>query len=61
MSDLMACILSKELLVTKQFMTAKATSAEVERMFSTFDFVHNEIRNQLRVKKADKLAFLFKS
>ena len=42
-------------------MTAKATSPGVERMFSTFGFVHSKIRNQLGVEKAAKLAFLFKS
>lgn len=60
-SVLKDCISSKELFVIEQLMTAKATSAGVERMFSTFGFVHSKIRNQLGVEKAAKLAFLFKS
>ena len=42
-------------------MTAKATFAGVERMFSTFGFVPSKIWNQLGVEKAAKLAFLFNS
>lgn len=61
LSTLKDCISSKELLVIEQLMTAKATSAGVERIFSTFGFVHSKLRNQLGVEKAAKLAFLFKS
>ena len=55
------CVSSKELLIIEQLMTAKATSARVERMFSTLGFVHSKLRNQLRVEKAAKLVFMFKS
>ena len=51
----------KKIFVTEQLMTAKTTSARVERMFSTLGFVHSKLRNQLGVEKAAKLAFMFKS
>ena len=33
---------------------------EVERIFSSFGLVHLNIRNQLGIKKAGKLVFLYK-
>ena len=37
-----------------------ASSASVERMFSTFGFVHSAVRNRLGIEKAGKLVFLFR-
>ena len=39
---------------------ACASSADIERMFSTYGFVHSDIRNRLGNDKAAKLVFLFK-
>lgn len=40
--------------------SASATSADVERIFSTFNLVHSKIRNALGTEKAGKLVFLFR-
>jgi hypothetical protein len=40
--------------------TAVASSAGVERVFSTFGFVHSDVRNRLGTEKAAKLTFMFK-
>lgn len=45
----------------EQLLTAKASSASVERMFSTFGLVQSKIRNKLGLEKASKLVFLFKA
>ena len=37
-----------------------ASSALVERIFSTFGFVHSAVRNRLGIEKAGKLVFLFR-
>ena len=37
-----------------------ASSASVERIFSTFGFVHSAVRNRLGFEKAGKLVFLFR-
>lgn len=37
-----------------------ASSAGLERLFSTFGFVHSKIRNKLGVEKASKLVTIFK-
>lgn len=42
-------------------LTAVASSASVERMFSTFGFVHSDVRNRLGIEKAGKLVFLFRT
>ena len=41
-------------------LTAVASSAGVERVFSTFGVVHSKLRNRLGVAKASKLVFLYK-
>ena len=46
--------------VVKGFLTASASSASVERIFSRFGLVHSKIRNKLGVEKAAKLVFLYK-
>lgn len=43
-----------------QLFTAQASSASVERIFSTFGLVHSKLRNRLGTDKAGKLVFLFK-
>lgn len=43
-----------------QLFTAVASSASVERIFSTFGLVQSKIRNRLGNEKAAKLVFLFK-
>lgn len=44
----------------EQLLTAKASSASVERVFSSFGLVHSKLRNRLGTEKASKLVFLFK-
>ena len=46
--------------VVLQLLTATASFAGVERMFSSFGLVHSNLRNRLEIEKAGKLAFLFK-
>lgn len=46
--------------IIEQLLTAQASSASVERMFSSFGLVHSKLRNKLGTKKASKLVFLFK-
>ncbi len=55
------CIGGKELAAIEMLFTAKATSAGIERMFSSFGLVHSKLRNQLGVEKASKLVFMLKS
>lgn len=43
-----------------QLMTATASSAGIERIFSTFGLVHSDLRNRLGIEKAAKLTFLMK-
>lgn len=52
--------ISKNLHIVKQFLCAIASSASVERTFSSFGLVHSKLRNKLGVEKASKLVFLFK-
>lgn len=52
--------IGKQLPVLKQFLCAVASSASVERVFSTFGLVHSDLRNRLGVEKAGKLVSLFK-
>ena len=47
--------------VIKGFLTASASSASVERIFSRFGLVHSKLRNRLGVEKAAKLVFLYKT
>lgn len=46
--------------VPKQLFTAVASSAGVERVFSTFGFVHSAVRNRLGKEKASKLVTIHK-
>lgn len=46
--------------ILKSFLCAVASSASVERVFSTFSFVHSDIRNKLDLEKSGKLEFLYK-
>ena len=46
--------------LVEQLHTARASSAGIERIFSTFGFVHSKIRNRLGTSKAGKLVFLYK-
>lgn len=41
-----------------QVLTAVASSAGIERLFSTFGMIHSDLRNQLGVEKAAKLVFI---
>ena len=50
---------SEHLQIIKGFLTASASSASVERMFSRFGLVHSKIRNRLGVEKSAKLVFLY--
>lgn len=43
-----------------KLMTAINSSASIERVFSTFGFVHSKLRNRLGVEKAGKLVFIFR-
>jgi len=38
-------------------LSCPASSASVERVFSTFGLVHNKLRNRLGVERAAKLVF----
>jgi hypothetical protein len=56
-----ASVLNAELLVlVKTLFTAVASSAGVERLFSTFGFVHSDVRNRLGIEKASKLTFIYR-
>ena len=44
----------------QQLLTASPSSADVERIFSTFGLVHSTIRNRLGTEKAGKLVFIYK-
>jgi len=46
--------------LAEQLLTARASSAGVERVFSTFALVHSDLRNRLGTAKAGKLVLLFK-
>lgn len=43
-----------------QLHTAVASSAGIERLFSTFGFIHSDVRNKLGTEKAAKLVTVFK-
>ena len=40
-----------------RLMSAPATSASLERIFSTFGYVHSKLRNRLKLEKTAKLVF----
>lgn len=44
----------------EQLLTAQASSAGIERVFSTFGLVQSKLRNRLGTEKASKLVFLHK-
>ena len=46
--------------VVEQLLTTTASSAGVERVFSSFGLVHSKLRNRLGIAKAGKLVFMFK-
>ena len=43
-----------------QLHSACASSASIERIFSSFGLIHNKIRNRLGVEKAAKLVFCYR-
>ena len=43
-----------------QILGGVASSAGVERIFSTFGFIHSKVRNRLGTAKAGKLVFIYK-
>lgn len=47
--------------VTKQLLTASASTSSLERIFSTYSLIQSNLRNRLGNEKASKLLFLFKS
>jgi hypothetical protein len=46
--------------ICEQLLSACATTATVERTFSTFGLVQSKLRNSLGIEKAAKLTFMFK-
>ena len=46
--------------LAEQLLTARASRAGIEQIFSTFGFVHSKIRNRLGTAKAGKLVFMYK-
>ena len=45
--------------VAERSLTAVASSAVVERILSTFGYIHSNIRNRLAIEKAAKLVFIY--
>ena len=53
--------ISEEMLaLALKILGAKASSADVERIFSTFGLVQSEVRNRLGTTKSGKLVFMYK-
>lgn len=46
--------------LVRTLFTAIASSAGIERVFSSFGFVHSDVRNRLGTEKAAKLTFMYK-
>lgn len=46
--------------LVEQLFTAICSSAGIERVFSTFGYIHSKARNRLVVAKASKLVTIFK-
>ena len=44
----------------RKILSCMTTTAELERLFSTFGFVHSSSRNRLGVEKCGKLVFCFR-
>lgn len=53
-------ISEKMLSLNMQLHSVVASSAGVERVFSTFGFIHSKVRNRLGIQKAGKLVTIFK-
>ncbi|KAI6648586.1 Transposase [Oopsacas minuta] len=51
---------SDVIVLCRKILGGVASSAGVERIFSTFGFVHSKVRNRLGRVKAGKLVFLYK-
>ena len=47
-------------LLMLQLHSASASSASIERIFSSFGLIHNKVRNRLGVEKATKLVFCYR-
>jgi len=47
--------------MVKQLFTSCASSAGIERIFSTYGIVHTKLRNRLGIEKSAKLVSVFKS
>ena len=45
--------------VAERFLTAVASSARVERILSTFGYIHSNIRNRLGIEVVAKLVFIY--
>jgi len=46
--------------LAQRLTTLPSSSASIERVFSTFSFIHNKIRNRLNIQKASKLVFCYR-
>ena len=56
-----ASLLDKNIMsLVEQLFTARASTSNIERIFSTFGLVHSKLRNRLQIQKAGKLVFLYK-
>lgn len=55
------CVSAELMKLVQQLHTAIASSAGIERLFSSFGFVHSKIKNKLGVEKASKLVSVFKA
>ena len=44
----------------RQVLRAITSTAEIERIFPTFGFVHSKVRNRLGISKVGKLVFMYK-
>lgn len=51
----------KFMALCEQLLTAVASTAGLERIFSSFGLVHSKLRNRLGTKKAHKLVYMFKT
>jgi len=49
------------LTIAKRLHSTVASSAGIERIFSSFGIVHTTLRNRLGVEKSSKLVSVFKS
>ena len=49
----------KDIIILHNYLSAVASSAGIEKIFSTYGFVHSDVRNNLGNDKAGKLVFFF--